>query len=773
MRIPLDYYQILGVAFNATSEQIQQSFEDRLQQLPKQQYSNSAIAARKKLLQEAHSILLNPKRRQEHDQNLFPNIENPLENLEPSLFDDDAEKGIDVESDLLAGALILLLEFGEFDSVLELGLSHLNREIDLEKLPSEAGPADDDVSLAVAIANLELGREYWQQGDCESAGNCLQSGLKILQDEDKYLDIQSEIETDLSKLRPYRVLDLLALDFEDPQRAEGLSLLQDMLDERGGLEGNGDDKSGLSVNDFLLFMQQLRDHLTVDEQFRLFHAESMRPSSVASYLSVYTHVARGVSEDEPDYIGQGKTLLASLADRQDLSLEQGMCSLLLGQPEAAMNFVQKSQDQEAIDYIKESSNGAPDIIPGLYLYTEQWLQHEVFPYFRDLKEQKVSLEQYFNDEGVQAKLSELEPELPAVEPTSNDDPDVEAKWQRWLNDTTPSDSVVTDQRPVPASTQEPPSVDTDPGFDINAALGDSVSVAPEENPGGSNWFSGETSTDESVDADLSDLSWGQDIDLDDLPAPVAPTPSAPPKRPAAKKVRPTSSRPEASARSTERKPAVKKVRKPVAKKKEAQKKTWVMWGAALLLGLGVVWGALAIGRLFQGSPSSEGTDEPTSSEVVNETPEPSNEIDPSTETVETPDTGSDGATSEALTQDAAQEIIQAWQKVKADALGKEHQVDALEQILVEPELSRWQYSANVSQDEGNYTKYELKSLVVESFELESPTVALVRAKIEETRDDFLKDSETPLASLSDSYQVDYRLEAVDGKWRIQKMDVVE
>ena len=770
MRIPLDYYQILGVAFNATSEQIQQSFEDRLQQLPKQQYSNSAIAARKKLLQEAHSILLNPKRRQEHDQNLFPNIENPLENLEPSLLDDDAEKGIDVESDLLAGALILLLEFGEFDAVLELGLQHLDREIDLDKLPTESGPADDDVALAVAIANLELGREHWQQGDCESAGNCLQSGLKILQDEDKYLDIQSEIETDLSKLRPYRVLDLLALEQDDPQRAEGLSLLQDMLDERGGLEGNGDDKSGLSVNDFLLFMQQLRDHLTVDEQFRLFHAESMRPSSVASYLSVYAHVARGISEYEPDYVGQGKTLLASLADRQDLSLEQGMCSLLLGQPEAAMNFVQQSQDQEAITYIKESSNGAPDIIPGLYLYTEQWLQHEVFPYFRDLKEETVSLEQYFNDEGVQAKLSELEPELPAVDATS-EDPEVEAKWQRWLSDST----MPAAQGAEPTAANPVAKVDAqkETEFDLSQAFSESQNSETEDTSG-SNWFDSMASDDSatSEEADLSDLSWGQDLKVEESPTPV--------KQPRVKKARPAQPRPAGASRSNvaasksaqgqSTKPTAKKVRKPVAKRQDEQKKKWVMWGAALLLGLGVVWGALAIGKLFQ--PKSDTPEpEPSPTESVSESSEPSSSE--STEPAETPVVEDGEPETTALTQDAAQEIIQAWQKVKADALGKEHQVNSLNQILVEPELSRWQYSANVSQDEGKYTKYELKSLVVESFELESPTVALVRAKIEETRDDFLNDSETPLASLSDSYQVDYRLELVEGKWRIQRMDVVE
>jgi hypothetical protein len=66
-----------------------------------------------------------------------------------------------------------------------------------------------------------------------------------------------------------------------------------MLQERGGIDGTSADQSGLNVDDFLRFVQQLRSYLTAEEQQELFEAESQRPSAVATYLAVYALLARG------------------------------------------------------------------------------------------------------------------------------------------------------------------------------------------------------------------------------------------------------------------------------------------------------------------------------------------------------------------------------------------------------------------------------------------------------------------------------------------------
>ena len=188
----------------------------------------------------------------------------------------------------------------------------------------------------------------------------------------------------------------------------------------------------------------------------------------------------------------------------------------------------------------------------------------------------------------------------------------------------------------------------------------------------------------------------------------------------------------------------------------------------MLLGISVVWGALAIGKLFQpaSADSDRSTDTPIS-QAPSESNSPSTPEDIAEKPEDiTPPKPNDGT----LTKEAAQEIIQAWQKIKAEALGETHQIDQLGQILVDPELSSWEYSADLSEREGEYTTFELKNVSVESVSMESPTQALVRAKITETRDQYSKNQTEPFASFENqTYGVDYRLVSIDGKWRIAEM----
>ncbi len=67
MRIPLDYYRILGLPIQATAEQMRQAHRDRTQQLPRREYSEVAIQARKQLIDEAYAILSDPEERQTYD----------------------------------------------------------------------------------------------------------------------------------------------------------------------------------------------------------------------------------------------------------------------------------------------------------------------------------------------------------------------------------------------------------------------------------------------------------------------------------------------------------------------------------------------------------------------------------------------------------------------------------------------------------------------------------------------------------------------------------
>ncbi len=423
MRIPLDYYRILGLPIQAAAEQLQQAYRDRTLQLPRREYSEAAIAARKSLVDEAYDVLSNPEERQAYDARFLAKsydiaLEEPDDEPDDGVMGAadsnggsvDAYTSIDIADHQLVGALLILQELGEYELVIKLGRPYLSSgNVDLRSGQfGDPATALADIVLTVALACLELGREQWQQGLYEGAAESLDTGQDLLQREGLFENLRQEIVADLYKLRPYRILELLALpETYLNERQRGLKLLQQMLQERQGIDGNGNDQSGLGIDDFLRFIQQLRGYLSVTEQQTLFEAEARRPSAVAIYLAVYALLARGFAQQQPYLVRRAKQMLIQLSDRQDVHLEQAVCALLLGQTEEASRALELSQEYEPLAFIREYSQDAPDLLPGLCLYAERWLQQEVFPHFRDLATQTASLKDYFANQQVQAYLEEL------------------------------------------------------------------------------------------------------------------------------------------------------------------------------------------------------------------------------------------------------------------------------------------------------------------------------------------------------------------------------
>ncbi|MBE9009973.1 DnaJ domain-containing protein, partial [Pseudanabaenaceae cyanobacterium LEGE 13415] len=356
MRIPLDYYRILGLPMQATADQLKQAHRDRTLQLPRREYSEAAIATRRDLLDRAYTILSDPAQRKAVDEELL--------GLQ---YEEDADAAtIELDDKHLIGALLILQELGEYELVLKIGRPYLSSGTASIRDGRFGDPriALSDIVLTIALACLELGREQWQQGQYESAAEALETGQELLLREGLFAGVRGEIQSDLYKLRPYRILELLAMsDDEESDRQQGLRLLKDMLRERGGIDGTGNDQSGLSIDDFLRFIQQLRGYLTAEEQQALFEEESRRPSAVATYLAVYALLARGFADHQPGLIRRAKLMLLRLGTRQDVHLEQAVCALSLGQTEEASRVLELSQEYEPLAFIRENSQGAPDLLP--------------------------------------------------------------------------------------------------------------------------------------------------------------------------------------------------------------------------------------------------------------------------------------------------------------------------------------------------------------------------------------------------------------------------
>ncbi|MCJ2542882.1 SH3 domain-containing protein [Synechococcus bigranulatus str. 'Rupite'] len=404
MRVALDYYRVLMLSARADEHQIEQAYQERLELKPGErswllQFSPEAVESRAQLIQEAAAVLLNPEARRNYDEHLTP-----------------ADPTLTVEESLLPGVLCLHCESGEYQAALDLAQAMLD----------QGHPARFDAILSRAIGRLELGREAWQQGSYEEAALSLQAGLAELEEYQAFPQMQAEIRVDLGKLRPYRVLQLLSHEpdraavqstlaeaskgsLEDPAllRQQGLSLLKAMLDERRGIEGTGQDGSGLSTEDFLRFIQRVRRQLTLKEQQELFEREAERPSMVATYLAAQVLLAGGYLDNRPALVRRARGYLTRLAQRQDVHLEQAICSLLLGRTEEALQHLQSAQEEEALQFIEEHSAGSPDQLPGLCRFTEKWFEVEVFPEFRDLETAQATLQAYFDNPQVQAYLDEM------------------------------------------------------------------------------------------------------------------------------------------------------------------------------------------------------------------------------------------------------------------------------------------------------------------------------------------------------------------------------
>ncbi|NJN21705.1 MAG: J domain-containing protein [Leptolyngbya sp. RL_3_1] len=460
MRIPLDYYRILGLPIQATAEQLTQAHRDRTLQLPRREYSEVAIEARKALIDEAYTVLADLERRQEYDTQFlaraYAPVESVLDAATPS--DPTGPEGtageaalrslatetetangpadaspytptIEIDGPQLTGALLVLLELGEYELVIRLGRPYLTSG----SQPLQDGRFGDpkrvigDIVLTLALACLELGREQWQQRQYENAAESLETGQELLLRENVFPAIRAELKSDLYKLRPYRVLELVARPLDHTAgRRQGIKLLKAMLQDRNGIDGAEDDLSGLSTDDFLRFIQQLRSYLTAGEQQEIFEGEARRPSAVAIYLAVYALLARGFAFHQPALVRRAKQLLMRVGSQQDVHLEQSVCALLLGQTEAASRALERSQEYEPLAFIREHSQASQDLLPGLCLYAERWLREEVFPHFRDLAEQQTTLKEYFADAQVQAYLEAM----PTNRPTEGGNP-----WVETVGDT--------------------------------------------------------------------------------------------------------------------------------------------------------------------------------------------------------------------------------------------------------------------------------------------------------------------------------------------------
>ncbi len=745
----------------ASEEQLRQAYGDRIMQLPRREYSPAAITSRKKLIEKAYVVLSDPRERKTYDKLYLAEAYGSDNHQDRTVAVETANQGngdfdslnlsIEIAQDELVGALLILQELGEYELVLKLGRPYLiNRNVTGKRYVNREDSEENytvelpDVVLTVALACLELGREQWQQGHYENAAISLETGEELLAREGLFPSGRAEIQSDLNRLRPYRILELLALPEENTtERSQGLQLLQKVLDERGGIDGAGNDQSGLNIDDFLRFIQQLRNYLTVTEQHQLFEAESKRPSAVATYLAVYASLARGFAQRQPALIRQAKQLLIRLSRRQDVHLEQSLCAMLLGQTEEATRVLELSQEYEALAFIREYSHDSPDLLPGLCLYGERWLQNDVFPHFRDLVDQPASLKDYFSDPGVQAYLENLptEEETTYESAGTYSQPSAQAQINRRhqnISTTTPRQFPATRTPLV-----EQPEIRPEQRQDNlrSSQSGGYASPSPYGNVS--------RQAEVSVNS-LPNTEYYPRETYHNLNGTVN---TAPPQ--SRRQIR----QPTHLGYVSENNPVPSRRRR-TRNRRSQLRLLWMIFASAA--SVVVLWFIISttIG-FFKNllSPGASLKGEQVSVEL-NQPPIP---IPDPTSKPQLP--------AGSLTEEKAREIVQTWLDIKATAFGSEHDLSSLEHILVSPTLTKWRQWGQREKDKNRYRKYE-HNVKVESLETNrtSQNQAAVEAAVTEATE-FYENGQMKRSD-KEKLRVRYDLIRVDDGWRIRDMSVL-
>ena len=381
MELPIDHFRLLGVGPTTDAQAVLHALQLRIDRSPEQGFTQETLQAREDLLRSSADLLTDSLRRTSYEADLTT-LAASGESVVPAL---------DVPSNKEVGGLLLLLEAGQPLECFELA----SKALQPPQAPALGSGREADLALLAGLACLAAGAELHQQRRYEQAARVLRQGLQLLQRMGQLPAIRQQINDELNGLRPYRVLDLLSRELAATgERAEGLALLEELVQERGGLEGHGG--AGLPASDFQTFFKQIRSYLTVQEQVDLF-SRWAEASSAANFLAATALTASGFVQRKPERIQEACNRLTS-SGQDGVKPLLACLQLLLGQVDIALTSFRAGADPQLKAWAAQQSQ---DPLAQLCAYCRDWLARDVLPGYRDL-EADPDLEAYFADRDVQA-----------------------------------------------------------------------------------------------------------------------------------------------------------------------------------------------------------------------------------------------------------------------------------------------------------------------------------------------------------------------------------
>ncbi|XP_071733208.1 protein ACCUMULATION AND REPLICATION OF CHLOROPLASTS 6, chloroplastic-like [Rutidosis leptorrhynchoides] len=224
----------------------------------------------------------------------------------------------DVPWDNVPGALCVLQESGEDEVVLQIGESLLK-----ERLPKLF---KQDVVLAMALSYVEISRDTMALSPPDYIKGCelLERALNLLQEEgasNLAPDLQAQIDETLEEINPRYVLELLALPLDDEYRTRRIEGLQGMRNILWAVGGGGATAiaGGFTREEFMneAFLQ-----MTAMEQVELFTAtpDNIPAESFEVYGVALALVAQAFMGKKPHLIQDADRLFEQLQQIKITSL---------------------------------------------------------------------------------------------------------------------------------------------------------------------------------------------------------------------------------------------------------------------------------------------------------------------------------------------------------------------------------------------------------------------------------------------------------------------
>ncbi len=388
MELPLDHFRLIGVSPSATSEEILRAFQLRLDKTPSEGFTNEVLTKRSELLRLTADLLTDPDSRREY--------ENLLQN---------GVAALDLSSNKEVAGLILLWESGSPKEAFKIA----RKALQPPQTPALGSSREADLTLLAALSSRDAAIQEQKQRLYSNAADFLKEGIQLLQRMGKLGELRKNLEEDLISLLPFRILDLLSRDLnEHESHKKGLSMLENLIIKRGGLEGKNKSEYNdyLNQQEFESFFKQIKPFLTVQEQIDLFIELQKRGSNEAGFLAFLSLTAFGFAKRKPEKLFEARKILKKLnltgLDSMPLI---GCLDLLLADIDQSLARFLSSSDDNLREWLNHYSG---EKLEAICIFCKNWLENDVLVGYRDINLIEVDLDSWFQDREIQEFIEQLE-----------------------------------------------------------------------------------------------------------------------------------------------------------------------------------------------------------------------------------------------------------------------------------------------------------------------------------------------------------------------------